>query len=117
VKRLLIDRDQHANLGVRTDQSGDGTHDIFVQGGSADRCFEDNRQDQTHGSIGGLIAVRDQVIPKLMHSNNEMAYAFVQNFNEIHRSGFGINRFSGISGRDFFDIHSNINNAASVPLG
>jgi flagellar hook-associated protein 1 FlgK len=108
---LLIDRDQHANLGVRTDQSGAGTHDIFVQGGSAAGVLKITDKIK-RGSLGGLIAVRDEVIPKLIHSNNEMAYALVQNFNEIHRSGFGINRFSGISGRDFFDIDSNINNAA-----
>ncbi len=109
---LLIDRDQHANLGVRTDESGDGTHDVFIQGGSATGVLKVTDKIK-HGSLGGLIAVRDQVIPKLLHSNNEMAYSFVQSFNEIHRAGFGINRFSGISGRDFFDIQGGVDNAAS----
>lgn len=54
------------------------------------------------GKIGGLVDLRDRVIPGLIDHNNEMASALVDNFNAIHRQGYGIKGYAEATGRDFF---------------
>ena len=81
---------------VTKDSEGGGAHDI------------------THaiknGKIGGFLEVRDEVITGLIHNNNVLAKSFTDEFNEIHRSGYGINSHGDKTGLNFFkpvgDLHT-----------
>lgn len=56
------------------------------------------------GRLSGLINVRDEVIDDLLHSNNKMAKTFADQFNAIHRKGYGLQDFREKTGRDFFKM-------------
>ncbi len=57
------------------------------------------------GKIGGLVEVRDKHAQYVRNMLNTMASQFGENFNTIHRQGFGIGAYGEQSGRDFFENH------------
>jgi flagellar hook-associated protein 1 FlgK len=52
------------------------------------------------GKIAGLLECRDTLIPDYIDRLNTLARAIVENVNEVHRLGYGLD---DMSGRDFFD--------------
>jgi len=64
------------------------------------------------GELAGLMDVRDKIIPGLVDRNNEMAVSLVENFNSLHRTGFGLKGFQETSGRNFFAAISDVSRAA-----
>ncbi len=53
----------------------------------------------TGGEIAGLMEARDETIVKYMNELDTMAKTFINDFNEIHRQGYGLDNSHGI---DFF---------------
>jgi flagellar hook-associated protein 1 FlgK len=51
------------------------------------------------GQIGGLITVRDQVIPQILTSLDNLAAGLATNFNAAHQAGFDL---AGNAGQGFF---------------
>lgn len=51
------------------------------------------------GELGGLIDMRDNVIPDHMEQLDQLAFTITEEVNAVHRAGFGLD---GVGGRDFF---------------
>ena len=70
--------------------------------------FEDTGKKlnlKTHGSIGGLIEVRDKSIPEYEFRIDEYARKFASAINKIHRSAYGLPKPDGTlgdTGQSFF---------------
>ena len=56
-----------------------------------------NRLQQ--GEVGGLLDVRDRLIPEYMQEVDELAFNVAQEVNAVHRAGFGLD---AVGGRDLF---------------
>lgn len=100
---LLVDRRDAAKLDVHARAEDAGMVDIVVISSDGNR-FTNVTEANSKGRLKGLIDVRDKIIPGLTQRNNEMAKTFVDNFNAVHRQGFGLNTYKGTIGRDFFAI-------------
>jgi len=68
---------------------------------------------QFGGQFGGLIDVRDRVLPDVMGQLDTLAYNFANEFNTLHQAGTGLD---GVSGRDFFTDFSGWANADGAAL-
>ncbi|TWJ18059.1 flagellar hook-associated protein FlgK [Geobacter argillaceus] len=51
--------------------------------------------DNSLGQIGGVLKVRDQIIPGLLNSVDELAYNLSNQVNTQHAAGFGLNSATG----------------------
>jgi len=51
------------------------------------------------GEFRGLLSVRDQLIPGLIDDLDKLAYTMINEVNQVHQLGTGLD---GVSGRDFF---------------
>jgi flagellar hook-associated protein 1 FlgK len=70
----------------------------------------------TGGSLKGLIDMRDTEVPAIKDKLDRLAAGFIQDFNNIHQQGFGID---GTTGNNFFtvpsvNVENNINNTGSA---
>lgn len=63
------------------------------------------------GQIKGLLESRDKIIPEYQAQLDTFALGLVEKVNELHRSGYNLNGFTGIS---FFD--EDITGASSIAL-
>ncbi|MCF6289675.1 MAG: flagellar hook-associated protein FlgK [Desulfobacterales bacterium] len=55
--------------------------------------------DNLAGEFGGLLTVRDQLIPGLVDDLDKLAYSLADAVNQVHQLGTGLD---GVSSRDFF---------------
>jgi len=62
------------------------------------------------GELGGLVEFHNDIAQPALERIDELAYSFMDAFNEAHRSGFTLN---GATGYDFFDLPSGAQGAAS----
>ena len=72
----------------------------------------------TGGSIKGYLDMRDTEVEAIRDKLDRLAAGFVQEFNNIHQQGFGID---GTTGNNFFNaltttVETNINNTGSATL-
>jgi len=70
------------------------------------------------GRIGGLLAIRDAIIPGLQTSFDKLSASLVNEVNQLHRQGYGLD---GSTGLDFFSpltvtTHENSTNQGNVTL-
>jgi flagellar hook-associated protein 1 FlgK len=65
------------------------------------------------GQIGGLITVRDQIIPQTITSLDNLAGGFAANFNAAHQAGFDL---SGNAGQNFFGTATGAGAAANFSV-
>jgi flagellar hook-associated protein 1 FlgK len=63
----------------------------------------------TGGSIGGLLQVRDVLVPGYQNQLDTLAYGIVQQVNAVHQTGYDIH---GATGADFFTPMASSANAA-----
>ncbi len=108
---LLVDRNKAASISLSKNLENQGLYDVVI------RDFENSgSRNVTHllkeGTLASLIDVRDRVGEGLMANNNEMASTLVNQFNAIHRDGFGLGDYSGKNGRNFFKTVGDIRFAA-----
>lgn len=54
------------------------------------------------GEMAGLLASRDEILPRYMDQLNELARSIMNEVNSLHRTGFGDD---GSTGLDFFDVN------------
>jgi len=64
------------------------------------------------GELAGILGTRDGTIRRLISENNEIVINFVEQFNKLHRLGYGINAFENQKGRHFFENIKNTKFAA-----
>ncbi len=55
------------------------------------------------GRLGGSLEARDSVLPSIMAELDSIASALIDNVNQIHRTGYGLNNTTGL---DFFTGNS-----------
>ena len=67
-----------------------------------------------NGHVGALINIRDNTINRMLNDNNEMAKTLVENVNQVHRQGFGLNEYGKTMGRDFFHVSEDPFQAAAT---
>lgn len=67
-----------------------------------------------NGALNGLLALRDTTIPDVLDRVNTLAAALVNEVNQLHRAGFGLD---GTTGNDFFSPLSVTATAASANGG
>jgi flagellar hook-associated protein 1 FlgK len=53
----------------------------------------------TNGSLAGLLQLRDQDLPKMIHDIDTVANTLISETNQIHKQGFGLDKSTG---NDFF---------------
>jgi flagellar hook-associated protein 1 len=70
-----------------------------VQHVSVGGTVSDITGDISFGEIGGLLDLRDNIIPAHMAELDTLAFNLSEEVNAIHRAGFGLD---GVDGRNFF---------------
>jgi flagellar hook-associated protein 1 FlgK len=63
------------------------------------------------GSVGGLLELRDRVLPDYLAQLDQLAYDVVQNVNSVHAAGYDL---SGTTGQNFFQPIGAVAGAASA---
>ncbi len=58
--------------------------------------------DNSLGEIGGVLKVRDQIVPDLLKNVDELAYQVSKQVNTAHYSGFGLKNGAAYTGNNFF---------------
>ena len=109
---MLVERDHAADVQVvKNTENGSGMYDVIIDKGSAYKPVNISKLNQK-GRLAGLLDVRDNVIPDLIHKNNELAFTLGHSLNAIHRRGYGVSDFKESTNRDFFVISDDVNLAA-----
>ncbi|PKN54049.1 MAG: flagellar hook-associated protein FlgK [Deltaproteobacteria bacterium HGW-Deltaproteobacteria-14] len=62
------------------------------------------------GELGGLVEFHNEVAAPALERIDELAYSFMDAFNQAHRAGFNLN---GGTGYDFFELPTTVTGAAS----
>ncbi|MEW5767374.1 MAG: flagellar hook-associated protein FlgK [bacterium] len=91
--KLLVQGEMAFGLGTESDNSNSGLTKIINK----------HTQETVHinaGELGGILEVRDKVIPENLKAIDELAITLIDRINEIHRNGFGLD---GSTGLDFFN--------------
>jgi flagellar hook-associated protein 1 FlgK len=86
---------------LQTSPDSVGMQHIYAQG-------RDVTATMQGGQIGGLMTVRDQVIPQAIASLDDLAGGLATNFNTAHQAGFDL---AGNAGQNFF---SNVTGAGAA---
>ncbi len=79
------------------------------------KVIDSNGADITNsiqgGTLGGVLQVRDQIVPGLLSQLNTLASQFAASFNAAQAKGFDSN---GVKGAAFFSVPSNAGNAGAA---
>lgn len=90
----LVEQTSNNPLATVTTGVGDQTHTTVVwQGGGQAPVTV------AGGELAGLLEARDELLPQYRTQLDDLAAAFVQQINAIHRTGYGLD---GTTGRNFF---------------
>jgi len=109
---LLVDRKNAAKLDVMIDKDDAGMLKVVNIEPQGDRVW-DLTDKIRGGELRAILHVRDLVAKPLLARNNELASTFVDEVNQIHSKGFGLNQFAVSAGRAFFEPIGNSKNAAA----
>ncbi len=108
---LLVERGFSARVDVLKADQNDGMYRLVV--GNADTAALTDVTDHLDGGrLKALIDVRDKVIGNLLDNNNSTARAFADEFNAVHRQGYGVKGYSESVGRDFFSMSEDFSQSA-----
>lgn len=107
----LVDRNNVSELQCVPNSGNDGLLDVLIVDPNGTHTRNITRK-MDGGSLKGTIDVRDNVAGDLIRRNNEIAYRMTENFNAVHRTGFGIKDYQETTGRDFFKPIDDFNHAA-----
>jgi len=92
----LVLKDQVFDLSTSINANNESFYDIYIDSGSATK---DITSTITGGELRGYLDMRDTEVESILDKMNILSASFIQEFNGIHRAGFGIDRSSGL---DFF---------------
>lgn len=108
----LVDGGHSSVVDVVRDKDNNGLNAVTISDWEG-HVTRDVTQKIKGGALDALVELRDRDVPELLDRNNEMALAFAEQFNAVHRQGFGIGEFAEHNGRNFFAISTNPANAAA----
>jgi flagellar hook-associated protein 1 FlgK len=110
---LLVDRGFPAKFDVLQKETPLGNvYDVIIEDGASHEPTVVTKLNR-RGRLAGMIQVRDEVIPKLIDHNNQMAVNIANQFNSIHSQGYGLKDYKESTGRAFFEMSDNPYEAAS----
>lgn len=92
----LLLKDQVFDLSTSINANNESFYDIYIDSGSATK---DITSTITGGELRGYLDMRDTEVESILDKMNILSASFIQEFNGIHRAGFGVD---GSSGLDFF---------------
>tara|TARA_B100000686_G_C16784718_1_gene974433 strand:- start:1278 stop:2960 length:1683 start_codon:yes stop_codon:yes gene_type:complete len=112
----LVLQSKAFTLSTQVNGNNKGFQDIVISGFSG--TSTNVTENVTGGSLKGLIDMRDKEIPGIKDKLDRLAAGFIQEFNNIHQNGFGLD---GTTGNNFFEPPSvateiNTNNTGSATL-
>lgn len=107
---LLVDRGFAAKIEQHQRPGPEAYFDLVVT--DANEGIHKNITSKiTTGKLHALVDLRDRYIPEMLHSNNQLAHTIASEVNAIHRKGFGMEDYSESTGRNFFDIPDDLEQA------
>ena len=105
----LVDGNLHATFTATPDADYDDMRRIDLVDVSG--VAHDVTTEIEVGKIGGVLELRDQVMPELIDRLDNFAFDLATSFNAVHGNGFGMD---GLSGRNFFADPGVVAGAASA---
>lgn len=97
---LLVDSGNAAQLALVDTEDSNQPQIKILRLGEADMRL--GTRDIRGGRVGGLISARDDYAQDIRNELNKLAEGFANSVNEVHRRGFGLGQYGGVSGRNFF---------------
>ena len=98
----LVSGDTYSQLAVVKNMANNGMYEVVWEHGGSPVYIN-------NGKIKGLLEMRDEEVDYYIESLNDFARELAENFNAVHRSGYGLLDSTGVN---FF-----INNATGSPWG
>ena len=92
----LVLKDRVFKLSTSLNGDNDSFKDVNIEYGSG---LKNITSTMTGGELRGYLDMRDTEVESILDKMNILSASFIQEFNGIHRAGFGID---GSSGLDFF---------------
>ena len=92
----LVLKDRVFKLSTSLNGDNDSFKDVNIEYGSG---LKNITSTITGGELRGYLDMRDTEVESILDKMNILSASFIQEFNGIHRAGFGIDRSSGL---DFF---------------
>ena len=92
----LVLKDQVFDLSTSINANNESFNDVYIDSGSTTKNITSTIKG---GELRGYLDMRDTEVESVLDKMNILSGSFIQEFNSIHREGFGID---GNSGLDFF---------------
>jgi flagellar hook-associated protein 1 FlgK len=92
----LVLKDQVFDLSTSINGNNESFYDVYIDTGSTTKNITSTI---TGGELRGYLDMRDTEVESILDKMNILSASFIQEFNGIHRAGFGVD---GSSGLDFF---------------
>ena len=92
----LVLKDQVFALSTSLNANNESFKDVYINSGSTKKNITSTVKG---GQLRGYLDMRDTEIGSILDKMNILSGSFIQEFNRVHREGFGID---GSSGLDFF---------------
>ena len=92
----LVLKDQVFDLSTSINANNESFNDVYIDIGSTTKNITSTIKG---GELRGYLDMRDTKVESVLDKMNILSGSFIQEFNSIHREGFGID---GSSGLDFF---------------
>ena len=92
----LVLKDQVFDLSTSINANNESFNDVYIDTGSTTKNITSTIKG---GELRGYLDMRDTKVESILDKMNILSGSFIQEFNSIHREGFGID---GSSGLDFF---------------
>ena len=92
----LVLKDQVFDLSTSINANNESFNDVYIDSGSTTKNITSTIKG---GELRGYLDMRDTKVESILDKMNILSGSFIQEFNSIHREGFGID---GSSGLDFF---------------
>ena len=107
----LVDGGHSSIVGNMRNSDNDGFYDITITDweGHAVRNVTNKMEG---GALDAYMTIRDHDIPHLIDKNNEMAFTLANEVNAVHQNGFGLRDYAERTGRNFFEISGDVDDAA-----
>ena len=111
----LVLKDQVFALSTSLNANNESFKDVYINSGSTKKNITSTVKG---GQLRGYLDMRDTEVGSILDKMNILSGSFIQEFNSIHRQGFGID---GSSGLDFFTpldvkVGHNVNNKGTASV-
>ena len=92
----LVLKDQVFDLSTSINANNESFNDVYIDSGSTTKDITSTIKG---GELRGYLDMRDTEVESILDKMNILSGSFIQEFNSIHREGYGVD---GSSGLDFF---------------